>query len=257
MKLFDTHAHLGFDELLSNIDSVLRRSVQAGVTGCLTIGTNLEQSKKAVDLASTYEGIYATVGIHPHYAQDAKPEDLVKLKELTKGKKVVAIGETGLDFHYNFSKQEAQRNLFRNELHIAGQLGLPVIIHSRNAFEQTVEILDEFGHLKGVVFHCFTGSAEQAEILLDKGFFISFTGVVTFKNVNDIRRAARLVPLERMMLETDCPYMSPEPVRKQKINEPAMLIHIARFLAELKEMPLETLAGQTTATAARFFGLEF
>ncbi len=168
----------------------------------------------------------------------------------------MAIGETGLDFHYNFSKQPDQKRVFAAHLDIARELGLPVVIHSRNAFDETMEILDRSGGgLAGVVFHCFSGSAEQARLVLDKGYFVSFTGVVTFKNAEATREAARVVPLDRLMIETDCPYMSPEPVRSQKPNEPALMVHTANLLAELKGVSLEDLAQATTRTAVGFFRL--
>ncbi len=179
--------------------------------------------------------MYAAVGIHPHEAKDGDAAALAELKHLATQDKVVAIGETGLDFHYNFSKPPDQRRVFVAHLEIARELNLPVVVHSREAFEETVEILDHSGvGLKGVVFHCFSGSAEQAQQLLDRGYYLSFTGVVTFKNAEATREAARVVPLDRLMVETDAPYMSPEPVRKQKPNEPALMVHTAKLLADLK-----------------------
>ena len=168
----------------------------------------------------------------------------------------MAIGETGLDFHYNFSKQPDQARVFAAHLEIARETGLPVVIHSRNAFDETVEILDRSGGgLKGVVFHCFSGSAEQAQQLLDRGYYLSFTGVVTFKNAEATREAAKVVPLDRLMVETDAPYMSPEPVRKQKPNEPALMVYTAKLLADLKGVSLDNLAQATTRNAVAFFGL--
>jgi len=178
------------------------------------------------------------------------------LKELAQSEKVVAIGETGLDFHYNLSPHQDQKRAFAAQLKIAKELNLPVIIHCREAFDQTMEILAQHGRgLRAVVFHCFSGSAEQAKIVLDYGFYISFTGVITFKNAELTRRAAKIVPVDRLMLETDCPYMSPEPMRKQKINEPALMIHTAKYLAELKGMDLADFANAVTATSKTFFSL--
>jgi len=256
MELIDSHAHLTFDELEKDIDSVLARSRAAGVTGWVTVGTDSGQNQKVVELASKTRNMYAAVGIHPHCAGDATDDGLEKMKELAENEKVVAIGETGLDFHYNFSKRHHQKQLFRRELEIACELNLPVIVHSRNAFDETIEILDEFaGKLNKVVFHCFAGAVDEAKIVLDKGFHISFTGVVTFKNAETARKAAELVSLDRLMLETDCPYMSPEPMRKQKINEPALMLHTARFIAELKQIDFETFAETITATTKKFFDL--
>jgi len=256
MELIDTHSHLTFDSLIQDIDGVVARSKAAGVTSWLTVGTDPQQNRKAIELADKFENMYASVGIHPHDAKDLTADTLTELKELAQSEKVVAIGETGLDFHYNFSPQPDQKRAFAAQLTIAKELNLPVIIHCREAFDQTMEILDRHGHgLKAVVFHCFSGSAEQAKIVLDYGFYISFTGVVTFKNAELTRRAAKIVPADRLMLETDCPYMSPEPMRKQKINEPALMIHTAKYLAELKGMDLADFANAVTATSKTFFGL--
>ena len=255
MELIDTHCHLTFEQLSDDIEAVLARSVLEGVTGWITVGTDPQQNRKAVELADKFKNMYAAVGIHPHDAREITAETLTELKELAQDEKVVALGETGLDFHYNFSSQSDQKRAFAAQLKIAKELNLPVIIHCREAFDETMEILDRHSRvLRGVVFHCFSGSAEQAKIILDYGFYVSFTGVVTFKNADIIRNAAKLVPTDKLMLETDCPYMSPEPMRKQKINEPALMIHTARYLAELKQMDLTDFANAVTATSKSFFG---
>lgn len=256
MELIDTHCHLTFEPLVEDVPGVVERSRAAGVTGWITVGTDLEDSRRVIELAGLHENMYATVGIHPHEAKTGDADALAELKRLAQREKVVAIGETGLDFHYNFSKQPDQRRVFVAHLDIARELNLPVVIHSRNAFNETLEVLDQHGKgLKGVVFHCFSGSAAQAEQLIERGYYMSFTGVVTFKNAQVTREAAGVVPLNRLMIETDCPYMSPEPVRKQKPNEPALMVHTARFLAEHKELDLNEFAGGTTRTAVEFFGL--
>ena len=254
--LIDTHAHLAFEPLLSDIDNVLKRSIDAGVTRWITVGTDTEENPKSIALTEKYENLYAALGIHPHYAKDVTAEDLAELERLLKHEKVVAIGETGLDFHYNFSEQPAQKELFKKHLVISANLNLPVIIHSREAFDDTMAILEQQGgSIEKVVFHCFTGTADQAKVILDKGWYISFTGVVTFKHTEHVREAAKVVPLDRMMLETDCPYMTPAPMRKQKTNEPALLVHTAKFLADLKGITFETLAAKTTETSREFFKL--
>ncbi len=256
MELIDTHCHLTFDGLIQDIDGVIARSKAAGVTSWLTVGTDMHENLKAVELTGRFDNMYAAIGMHPHDAKDVTAETLAQLKELALNEKVVAIGETGLDYHYNLSPHQDQQRAFASQLKIAKELNLPVIVHCREAFDQTMEILDRFGHgLKGVVFHCFSGSAEQARIVLDYGFYISFTGVVTFKNAELTRQAAKIVPTDRLMLETDCPYMSPEPMRKQKVNEPALMVHTAKFLAELKEMDPADFVSTVTATSKTFFGL--
>lgn len=259
MELIDTHCHLTFEQLAGDVDAVVARSTAAGVAGWITVGTDPQHNRKAVELANSFENMYAAVGIHPHDAKDVAAQTMTELKELARSEKVVAIGETGLDFHYDFSPRQDQRRVFEAQLEIARELNLPVIIHCREAFDETIDILEQFigvkGRLKGVVFHCFSGSAQQARIVLDHGFNISFTGVVTFKNAEKTRQAAKIVPPDRLMLETDCPYMSPAPMRKQKINEPALMVHTARFLAELKEMDPADFARAVTAASKSFFGL--
>ena len=256
MQLIDTHCHLTFKQLAGDVESVIARSKEAGITGWIIVGTNAEQNRKVTELASKFDNMYAAVGIHPHDAKDVTAETLSELKEFAQNEKVVAIGETGLDFHYNFSPQDVQKKVFIEHLQIAADLSLPLIVHSREAFDETMEILDNHGQsLKKVVFHCFNGSDEQAKLILNKGYYISFTGVVTFKNAHKCRDAARIVPLDRLMLETDCPYMSPEPMRKQKINEPALMLHTAKFLAELKNTNLTDLATAVTATSKAFFNI--
>ncbi|MBN2456468.1 MAG: TatD family hydrolase [Sedimentisphaerales bacterium] len=256
MGLIDTHCHLTFEQLADDIDDIIERSKAAGVAGWVTVGTDAQENRKAVELANRFENMYAAVGIHPHDAKDVTAGTIAELKELAKNEKVVAIGEIGLDFHYNLSPQQEQRRAFAGQLRIASELNLPVIIHCRDAFDETIDVLEQFGTgVKRGVFHCFDGSAEQAKIALGKGYYISFTGVVTFKNAEQNRQAAKIVPADRLMLETDCPYMSPEPVRKQKINEPAFMIHTARVLADLKGLGLSDFSQAVTATTRSFFNL--
>ncbi len=256
MELIDTHCHLTFKQFTATLKAVIARADSAGVTQLITVGTDPDDNKKAIALTEKFDQVYAAVGLHPHVARDVTAADLKELKELTRYDKVVAIGETGLDFHYNFSKQPDQKKLFAAQLEIAAELDLPVIIHSRQAFDETMEILESKGRgIEKIVFHCFGGSAEQAKIILEKGYYISFTGVVTFKNAETVHQAAMAVPLDRLMLETDCPYMSPAPMRKQKVNEPALMVHTAVFVAGLKSMQPEDLAAAVTAASRAFFNL--
>lgn len=256
MELIDTHAHLTFPELQDDIEQVLSRSRAAGVRTWITVGTDTAHNRSVVDLADKHDSVYAAVGIHPHHAKDVCDDDLDILRELAQHPKVVAIGETGLDFHYNFSKQERQREIFRAQLELAVQLNLPVVIHSRNAFDDTIAILDEFAdRLKRVVFHCYGGTDQHTRAVLDRGWYISFTGIVTFKNAELTHLAARTVPLDRMMIETDCPYISPAPMRNQRPCEPALLVHTAAAIAKLKGIETEQLAREVTATSIDFFDL--
>lgn len=256
MELIDTHCHLTFDELAGDVDGVVARSRQAGVTAWVTVGTDAEHNNKCIELAERFANMYAAVGIHPHDAKVVTSGTIGELKLLAKHPKVVAIGETGLDLHYDFSPVSEQKRVFAEHLRVACELELPVIIHCREAFDETMEVLEQHGRdVKRIVFHCFSGSAEEAKAVLSKGYYISFTGVVTFKNAEQRRDAARVVPLERLMVETDCPYMSPEPVRRQQINEPALMVHTAGRLAELKGMSLAEFAEAVTATSRNFFDL--
>jgi len=257
MELIDTHTHLTFQELQRNSEGIIARSKDAGVTGWITVGTDREQIERVLALVPKYDNMYAAVGFHPHHAKDVSGRDLSFLKTAAQTDKVVAIGETGLDFHYTCSEAEEQKELFRAQLQIAAELALPVVVHSRNAFDDTMQILDEYaGTLKGVVIHCFSGSAGQARLAMQKGYYISFAGVVTFKkNVAQIIEAAETTPLDKMMVETDCPYISPEPVRNKRPCEPAFMVHTARKLAELKGMDLADFAREVTTTSRNFFQL--
>ena len=257
MNLIDAHCHLTYESrCVGDIEAIIKRSVDAEVKGWITIGTDLVDSQKAVAMAERFENMFATVAIHPHEAKSADPSVIAQIKELAKNKKVVAIGETGFDFHYTFSSRQEQRDSFLRHLELAAETNLPVVIHSRESFDETLKVLDEFGKgLKGVVFHCFSGSVGEAKIVLDRGWHISLTGLVTFKNAEITREVAKLVPLDKLMIETDSPYLSPEPMRKQKVNEPALLVHTAKFIAALKMMELEDFAQTVTATTKRFFAL--
>jgi TatD DNase family protein len=256
MELIDTHAHLTFPELEENIDAVVARSIDAGVTSWITVGTDPDQVKKVLALIEKHDNMYAALGYHPHEAKEIAACDLEFLKETAAAEKVVAIGETGLDFHYDHSPRDVQKEIFRKHLQIASEINLPVVVHTREAFAESMEILDEFaGRLKNVVIHCYSGTAEQTKLILDRGYFVSFTGIVTFKKTDNVREAAKIIPLDKLMIETDCPFISPEPVRNQRPCEPAMLIHTAKKIAEVKEMDLEEFAEAVTATSKQFFNL--
>ncbi len=256
MQLTDSHCHLTFEPLQQDLEAVLQRSREAGVTRWVTIGTDIEQSQQAISLAQQYEALYATVGLHPHDAKDADEETWEKLRQWVSLPQVVAIGETGLDFHYSFSPHEVQEEVFRRHLALAAEVDLPVVIHTREAFDRTLEILGEFaGCLRAVVLHCFTGTADQAQRAVERGYTLSFSGALTFKKSEAIRQAAAWVPLDRLLVETDCPYLSPAPMRKQKINEPALMIHTAQCLANLKGISLEELAQVTWKNTSLFFDL--
>lgn len=254
----DTHAHLDFDQFAGEEDVVLKRAAQAGITRLINVGTTLERSRRSVELAQQYTTVWAAVGIHPHDAGDIDEVACKELAKMSVNPKVVAIGEIGLDFHYQDGPgQTVQLKAFARQAAVAAAAKLPIIVHSRDAEEATVAALQEVVQVlpdnrPGVV-HCFTGSAEFARKVLDLGFFISFTAPITYPKNEALREVVKSVPLDRMMLETDCPFLPPPDKRGQR-NEPAFLIGTARQVAELHGVSLEEVAEQTTANAERLFG---
>jgi TatD DNase family protein len=262
MIFVDSHCHIDGAEFDRDRDEVLRRASEAGVAAMLTVGTGDAASdnfERAVALAEKHENIFAAVGVHPHDAKtytDAAERRLIAL--VKSSKKVVAWGEIGLDFYYDHSPRDLQIEIFRRQIRVARELGLPIVIHSRDANDETVEVLSEecsHENFAGGVMHCFGGTAAMAEKLMKIGFYISFAGNVTFKKAESLREAARVVPLERLLVETDCPYLAPVPLRGKR-NEPAFVIETAKFLAEFKNVELEELARATTANFCKLFQVE-
>ena len=259
--LVDSHCHIDGEAFDEDRDEVVQRARELGVGTMLTIGTGDPHSddfRKAVSVAEAYEDVYASVGVHPH---DAKLyDDLAEahLIELVKSSnKVIAWGEIGLDFYYDHSPRDVQFDVFRRQIRTAGELGLPIIIHSRDANDETVQVLrEECGtqQFKGGIMHCFGGTAKMAREILELNFLISFAGNVTFKKADNLREAAAVVPIERMLVETDCPFLTPVPHRGKR-NEPAYVAHTAEFLAELKGVETGAFADRTTRNFMEFFGL--
>jgi TatD DNase family protein len=281
--LIETHAHLDYPDFANDLDDVLRRANEAGVTRIITIGTSIESSRRAVDLAEKYSSIYAVIGVHPTYAGQAGEDVITPLRELAKSPRVVAIGETGLDYHHLPSVEAAkqknvqvfsalqsgteeqleasiedgaykskQADLFEEQLDLAVELHLNVVIHQRDAWDDTLEIMKPYaGKVRGV-FHCFGGTLEQANEVLDFDHLVSFTGIVTFKNGASVRKVAANVPLWKFMVETDCPYLAPEPFRGKRC-EPAHTRIVAETIAAARGVPLQEIAEATTETAENFF----
>jgi TatD DNase family protein len=257
MPLFDTHAHLHFPELLADLDAVLERARAAGVTGIVTIGTDRETNPAAVALAEGRPDVWATVGIHPHDAADATDADFEALERLALGSaRVVALGEMGLDFFRNLSPREAQERALRRQLALARRLGKPVVVHCRDAHPEALAILAEerVGEVGGVM-HCFSADVEVAARCLDLGLMISLAGPVTYKNARALPEVARFVPADRLVIETDCPFLPPHPHRGQR-NEPAWMALTAAHVAALRGVTPEALGATTTANARRLFRLE-
>jgi TatD DNase family protein len=262
--LIDTHCHLTYDELRPQIGAVFARARAAGVTRVITVATTPDDALAALELMREHPEIYLCAGIHPHQAGACSPGDLARLEALHRGagvspelaRRVVAVGETGLDFHYDFAPRDDQERIFRAQLELASRVGRPVVIHARESEERVCDILRDYPQLNGrVVFHCFSAGTEILARLDDIGPFVSFTGIITFKNAETIRTAARRAAADRIMVETDSPFLSPEPVRKVRPCEPAFVAHTARFLAELRGVRFEEFAAATTANAVRFFNL--
>ena len=257
--LIDTHAHLDYDEFAADFPAVLERARAAGVERINTIGTSAASSRRAVALAAEHPMVHAVVGIHPTTVDEAGPDDHAALRELAARPRVAAIGETGLDYHRlpDDPEQAAgvkarQAASFRQQLDLAADLGLNVVIHQRDAWEDTLAILRAYtGRLRGV-FHCFGGTPAQAEEVLALGHLVSFTGIVTFKNGAAVRETAAAVPADRFMVETDCPYLAPVPFRGKRC-EPAHTRETAAAIAQARGETLEAVAAQTTANAERFF----
>ncbi len=258
MELIDTHAHLSYEGLAERIDAVLAASRAVGVVGWIAVGTGKEENLNVLELSARHDNLWAAIGYHPHYANDVIEADIALLEQQARREKVCAIGETGLDYYYMHSTAENQQRIFRAHLDIAAKLQKPVVIHTRDAFDDTLSILDDFaGRLKGVVIHCYGGDADQTKQVLKRGFYISFTGTITFKRSEPLRTVAKtLIPPDRVMLETDCPFISPDPVRNIRPNEPSLLVHTAQCLAGLYGMPLDDFARQTTQTSRTFYNLK-
>lgn len=257
MGLIDSHAHLTFPELSGVLSDVLVRCVAAGVDRVITVGTHAADARAAVELARQHEGtVFAAAGFHPHEAAKVTSDEFAAMEDLWRDPQVVALGEMGLDYHYDFAPRNVQQEVFGVQLEMASAFDKPIVIHSREAFDDTISILSERGFVgRRVVFHCFTGTPDEAARIAAHGWRISFTGVVTFKRSQELQAVARAYPADQLMIETDAPYLSPEPVRHKRPNEPSYVAHTARFLADLRGETFEELAASTAENTAAFFGL--
>jgi len=282
--LVETHAHLDYPDFVPDFDDVLRRATEAGVTRIITIGTSIESSRRAINLAEKNSNVFAAIGVHPTYVEESGEDVITPLRELAKSPRVVAIGETGLDYHslpsvtaakdkkvQVFAKalqgeteeqidasikdgayKSKQASLFQQQLDLAVELGLNVVIHQRDAWDDTLEIMQPYTDQLRGVFHCFGGTLEQANDVLGLDHLVSFTGIVTFKNGAAVREVAAQIPVFKFMVETDCPYLAPVPFRGKRC-EPAYTRLVAESIASARGIPLEELAETTTETAEKFF----
>lgn len=251
--LFDTHAHILDSRFDCDREKLLDSLPKLGLIGFIEAGTTIEDSEKAAELSSRVDYVHAAVGIHPHEAKNAPNDYLQKLCALAQTKKVVAIGEIGLDYHYDFSPRIQQQKVFSQQLELSEKLGLPVIVHMRQATQDTLSILNEHKKVRGVM-HCYSGSAQTAKLLLEMGFYISFAGAVTFKNAKKLIEAAAAVPLDRLMAETDCPYLAPEPLRGRR-NNPYNVRYVLQKLAEIKNIPFGQMCEININNAKGLFNL--
>lgn len=261
MPFIDSHCHIDGPEYDADREEVIARAREAGVTTMLNVGTGDPQSytfERAVKIAETNDEIYAAVGVHPHDAKLFDDAAEQRLLNLFKSERVVAWGEIGLDYHYDHSPRDAQREVFRRQLRLARELNLPVIIHSREADEDTIRILREVlsGYERAGVLHCFGGSLQMALDAIELGFYISFAGNLTFKKAEDLREIAVQLPLDRLLVETDCPYLTPVPFRGKR-NEPARVVETARCLASLHDRDVEELGRITSENFERLFGVRW
>ncbi len=255
--IIDTHCHLADPKLYGDLEGVLARAAAAGVGTIISVGAigPIENDRRTVEIAQQHGGVFAAVGVHPHDAKDCDATRIAELRELARSEKVVAIGETGLDFHYMHSPADAQEAALRRHLELAGELDLPVVIHCRDGEQRVMDIVGEVGMPRaGGVIHCFTGDVAAARGFVELGFCISFSGIVTFRNANAIRAAAAAVPDDAVTVETDAPYLAPEPLRGKR-NEPAFVVRTLEVLAHLRGVSTERLAAQATANASRLFRL--
>jgi TatD DNase family protein len=250
VRLVDSHCHLDDPKFDEDREAAIERAHAAGIERMLAIGTGNgpPDLDAAVRLADRYEFMYATVGVHPHDAAKATEETFARLRELAAHPKVLAIGEIGLDYHYDFSPRPVQREVFARQLALAAEVRKPIVIHTREAWEDTLEQITSLPY--GGVMHCFTGDAAQARQALDRGFHLAFGGVLTFPKAESVREAARLAPEDRLLVETDCPYLAPVPHRGKR-NEPAFLVETARRLAEVRGLAAEEIAEITTRNFER------
>ncbi len=252
--LIDTHVHLDHERFSCDLNQVIERAKSARVWPIVTVGADLASSGQAVECARRYPGVIATVGIHPHDADSVSEGILDEVRTLAGDERVVAIGEIGLDYHYDFSPRNVQRQVFAMQISLARELRLPIVVHVREAYDDLITILrSERAEDVGGIIHCFSGDREVAKDCLDMGFYISVGGILTFADSSKLRQIVKGLPLDRILLETDAPYLTPVPFRGKR-NEPAYVVHVAQALADLKGIAFDKVAEITTANASKLFG---
>ena len=249
MILIDTHTHIYYDDYSGRMDDVIQAAADNGVEKIISVGVDLATSEECIKLSEKYPSVYAACGYHPHEAAKAPRGYLYELEEFYAHTKVVAVGEIGLDYHYNFSEPRDQKKVYLEQLEMASSLDLPAVVHCRQSDDDILSGIQQSGHSYGVI-HCFASDLDFANSILKTGFCISFTGIITF--VKELEEVVKTIPLDKMMVETDSPYLSPKPHRGKK-NEPAYVMHVAEKIAHLKEIGVEEVANATTKTAYNLF----
>ncbi len=252
MKLIDTHCHINLKDFNEDFGDVIER-IETRLESVINVGFDLKSSEESVKLSNKYESIYATVGIHPHDASTYDGFAEARLRELAKNPKVLAIGEIGLDYYRNLSPKEIQKEVFKKQIELALEIGKPVVIHCRDAYEDTINILKEYKNIKGIM-HSYSGSYETAKILMDR-FYFSISGPVTFKNAVTLREMVEKLPIEKILVETDSPYLTPEPFRGKR-NEPCYVEYVAKMVAEVKGVSYDEIIKITNENTKKAFGME-
>lgn len=254
--LIDTHAHLQDEDLKKDLEKVLNRAQDAGLEKIICVGYDLASSQEALSLARKYRQVHAVVGIHPHDAQKFNPDVKDKIFAMARDQRVVAIGEIGLDFYRDLSPRDIQRQAFREQIKMAQEIGKPIVIHDRDAHQEVMEIIkaEKAGKNQGIM-HCYSGALPMANELIKLGFYISFAGPLTFKNASKAHEVAAKIPMDKILVETDCPYLSPEPFRG-KLNEPANVKYVAAKLAELRSKSIDEIAYLTNLNARKIYRIK-
>jgi len=251
--VIDTHAHLNDSKFDNDLDDAISRAADVGVDRIVVCGYDMASSRSAVEMALQYQGVFASVGIHPHDAKHFTDEALREITELSECSEVIAIGEIGLDFHYDFSPRAEQFAAFEAQIKLAGDLNLPIIVHSRESNPEAIEVLRRNkANIVGCVFHCFSGDEDFAREVLDMGFYIGVDGPITYKASEKLRRVVEMCPMDRLLIETDCPYLTPVPYRGKR-NEPSYVRYVAEEVAHIKNISFEEIYEITTTNARRLF----
>ncbi len=250
--MIDSHCHLTNPRLFDQLDAVLQRALAAGVTEIVTIGTDPDDASASISICEQYSNVKCAIGIHPNESQNWELSDVNRIEELARHPSVIGIGEMGLDYFHQYAPRDRQRAFFEAQLDLATRLEMPVVIHSREAIADTLAVLKNFPNVR-CVFHCFTGTTEEAQAILDAGYLLGFDGPITFKKNDQLREVVKLTPLDRILVETDSPYLSPEPVRSQKICEPGFVSHTLAMVAQVKGMLVKEVDEITTKNTRAFY----